>query len=247
MKFQGKFPSTDPVNQGDYKSKYVYSTFCPSVLFYSSIRVTQPSGLLPLKMKLIPAWWMIDQWSDRGSFQLWILRIPRGQRKWSSLTLSPLGTCLCSDGLWPMAACGYWRLTLSRCDSASGWQRWGSLRSVSPAPTVCGWTPTSALDHVSQKWKHIVRVAPRLPHISFSISCRFCAGCQNIQCKWCCFFLSFAPNVSTRNSLAAFRQIWRRLSRSGVPALPFNYERRTWYLGAVWLSKWPGFLLTPFS
>lgn len=82
-------------------------------MFYSSVRVTEPSGLLPLKMKLIPAWWMIDQWSDRSSFQLWILRIPRGQRKWSSLTLSPLGTCLCSDGLWVMAACGYWCLTVS--------------------------------------------------------------------------------------------------------------------------------------
>lgn len=136
MKFYGKFPSTDPVNQGDYKSKYVYSTFCPSVLFYSSIRVTEPSGLLPLKMKLIPAWWMIDQWSDRSSFQLWILRIPRGQRKWSSLTLSPLGTCLCADGLWPMAACGYWRLTLSRCDSASGWQR--SALSARPGRSVAG-------------------------------------------------------------------------------------------------------------
>lgn len=168
---------------------------------------------------------MIDQWSDRSSFQLWILRIPRGQRNWSSLTLSPLGICLCSDGLWLMAACGYWCVTLSRFDSASGWRRSGSL-GASVARTglwldshisLGSWEPQS------QKWKHIVRVAPRLPHISFSISRRFYAGCQNIQCKWCCFFLSFALNVSTRNSLAAFRQIWQCLARSGVPALPFNY------------------------
>lgn len=114
----------------------------------------------------------------------------------------------------------------------------GSVRLSQPGPDGL-WLDShislGSCEPQSQEWKHIVRVSPRLPHISFSISRRFCAGCQNIQCKWCCFFLSFAPNVSTRNSLAAFRQIWQR---SGVPALPLNYEQRTWYLGAVWLSKW---------
>lgn len=172
-------------------------------MFYSSVRVTEPSGLLPLKMKLIPAWWMIDQWSDRSSFQLWIFRIPRGQRKWSSLTLSPLGTCLCSDGLWVMAACGYWCLTVSWFDSASGWQRWGSAQPGPDRLWLDSDISLGSCEPQSQKWQHIVRVAPRLPHISFSISRRFCAGCQNIQCEWCCFFLSFALNVSTRNSLAA--------------------------------------------
>lgn len=176
---------------------------------------------------------MIDQWSDRSSFQRWILWIPRGQRKWSSLTLSPLGTCLCSDGLWLMAACGYWCVTLSRFDSAWGRQRSGSLgsdewsRRGPDGLWLDSHISLGSCEPQSQKWKHIVSVAPRLPHISFSISHLFCAGCQNIQCKWCCFFLSLALDVSTRNSLAACRQVWRSLSRSGVPALPFNQEPRT--------------------
>lgn len=146
-----------------------------------------------------------------------------------------------------MAACGYWCLTCSRFDLASGWQHSESIQSllewrlqsehgnrthdISWRPWMMMWTAEPGVKAYCER-------PPPVSHVYLSVTQTgfFCPSCQNIQCEWCCLFLP-ALDVSTHNILAAFQQIWQCLSGSGVPAFPFNYEQRISYLDTVWLSK----------
>lgn len=120
-----------------------------------------------------------------------------GERKWSNF-------CLFSDWFWLMSACGYWCLAIFpawfdvtvavfRPSVSNGCRR-------KTARSFCAWTLTSPqglgwCEPQSQKWTPIVRVCARV----LSTSDRFCAGCLNIHCEWCClglFFFLSSPLLS---------------------------------------------------
>lgn len=171
--------------------------------------LSELSGILMLKMKLIPGWWMSELGCDTSLVQ-------HPQYSVSFPTDSDL-----------LSACDYWCLTIFtawfgvtvavfRFSVSNGCRR-------KTACSFCAWTLTSPqglgwcepemntyCKSLCQSSQHLRQVLRRLPN--------------DAVLGFFFFFLSFALNVSTRNSLAALSQIWQCLSWSGVQALLFNYN-----------------------
>lgn len=252
MKFYGRFPSTDPVSQRHYKSKYLYSTFWPSVLFYSSIRVT---ALRAITTKNETHSCMMNDWSMIRQKLISAMDPPDSTRAKEMKQSDIKSTWHLSLFWWTNGS--LWLLMFDTflvwfgCRVAA-FRLSGVTTGVSVARTVCGWTPTSALDHVNHRARSESILWESLPvsHTYLSVSRAVFVQVVKIFSVNDAAFSSLLLSMCQR---ATASQLFARsdsVCRGQVFQLCLLILSRgpdIWVLSDSASGQFPGFLLTPIS